>query len=120
VSSNEQFARAAGRLAKKWLPVAKQTGRAASQTAKQWAPSAKQSGMFIKHVVPAAVKPIHSLWHEVLGFIFLVFAGIAAFKIWQHPGTLPPMQLALVGIFVVVMAGYGISSIRKARRISRS
>jgi hypothetical protein len=113
VSGNQQFARAAGRLARKWVPVVKQSAKAA-------APAAKQSSLFFKHVVPAAVKPVHSLWHEILGFVFLVFAGIAAFKIWRHPGALPPMQLALVGIFVVVMAGYGISSIRKARRISRS
>jgi hypothetical protein len=120
VSSNQEFARAAGRLARKWLPAAKASGRLASQSARQWAPSVKQSGLFFKHVVPAAAKPIHSLWHEVLGFVFLVFAGMAAFKIWHHPGALPPMQLILVSVFAVVMAAYGISSIRKARRISRS
>ena len=115
------MARAAGRFAKKWLPVAKQSGRIAKdQIEKQWLPTARQSGMFVKHVLPAAARPIYALWHEVLGFAFLVFAGIGAFKIWQHPGALPPIQLALVAVFVVVMAGYGISSIRKARRISRS
>jgi hypothetical protein len=134
VRTEEQVARAAARFAKKWLPVAKQsvasakpfvenarrTGEMARESAKQWVPTARQSGMFVKHVVPAAIKPIHSLWHEILGFVFLVFAGIAVFKIWQHPGALPPLQLAIVGIFIVVMAGYGVSSIRKARRISRS
>lgn len=114
------MARAAGRLARKWLPHAKRTGKVVKESAKQWAPTAKQSGMFVRHVLPAAVKPIHSLWHELIGFAFLVFAGIAAFKVWQHPGVLPPIQLAIVGIFVIVMAGYGISSVRKARRISRS
>jgi hypothetical protein len=114
------MARAAGKLAKKWLPHAKRSARLVTKSAKEWTPTARQSGMFVKHVIPAAVKPIHSLWHEIIGFVFLVFAGVAAFKIWQHPGVLPPMQLAIVGIFVVVMAGYGISSIRKARRISRS
>ena len=121
------MARAAAKVAKKWLPQAKQSakfvqdsGRFAKASAKQWAPTARQSGMFFKHVVPAAVKPIHSLWHEIIGFVFLVFAGIAAFKIWQHPGALPPVQLAIVAFFAVVMAFYGVSSIRKARRISRS
>ena len=110
------MARAAARLAKKWLPVAKQTG----QKAKDWLPTARQSGSFVKHVLPAAVKPIHSLWHEILGFTFLVFAGIGAWKIWHHAGPMPPVQLAIIAIFVVVMACYGVSSIRKARRISRS
>lgn len=119
--TDEQIARAAGRFAKKWLPVAKKSGKIAKdQIGKQWLPTARQSGMFVKHVLPAAAKPIHSLWHEVLGFIFLVFAGIGAFKIWQHPGALPPTQLVIVVVFVVVMACYGVSSIRKSRRISRS
>src|SRR5947209_7399310 len=110
----------AGRFAKKLLPHAKQSSDVLKRSAQQWAPTARQSGMFFKHVVPAAAKPIHTLWHEIIGFIFLVFAGSAAFKIWQYPGALPPMQLALASAFVVVMAGYGISSIRKSRRISRS
>jgi heme A synthase len=110
------MARAAARLVRNWRPVAKQSG----QAAKNWIPTARQSGKFVKHVLPAAVKPIHSLWHEILAFVFLLFAAIGAWKIWQHPGALPPTQFAVVVIFVAVMAGYGISSYRKARRISRS
>jgi len=108
--------RAAARLAKKWAPVARQS----RQKAKEWIPTARQSGAFVRHVVPAAVKPLHSLWHEILGFTFLVFAGIGVWKVWQHPGALPPIQFAIVVIFIAVMTGYGVSSIRKARRISRS
>src|SRR4051794_26190922 len=107
------MARAAARLAKKWMPVAKQS----RQKAKEWIPTARQSGAFVRHVVPAAIKPIHSLWHEILGFTFLVFAGIGVWKIRQHPGALPPVQFAIVIVFIGVMTGYGVSSIRKARRI---
>lgn len=96
-------------MARRWIPSAHQSGQLA-----------RQSGLFLKTVVPAAVKPVHSLWHQILGFFFLVFAGLGAWRIWSHPGTLPPAQLAIVIVFIVVMAGYGISSIRKARRISRS
>jgi heme A synthase len=111
------MARAAGRLAGRWLPVArKQTGRLADQ----WVPAAKQSGAFVRHVLPAAVKPLHSLWHDILGFLFLVLAGLAAWKVWRTPDKLPPAQLALVVVFIVVLIGYGVSSIRKSRRISRS
>jgi hypothetical protein len=117
----------AGKFVKKLLPHAKQhsellrqSGNRARESAKQWTPTVRQSSLFFKHVVPAAAKPIHSLWHQIIGFTFLVFAGSAAFKIWQHPGALPPVQLALACAFVAVTTGYGISSIRKARRISRS
>jgi hypothetical protein len=114
--SEQQIARAAGRLAGKWLPAAKQTGR----MAKQYSPGARQSGQFVRHVLPAVFKPIHSLWHEILGFAFLMFAVLGAWKIWHYPGVMPPVQLAIITVFVVVMAAYGISSIRKSRRITRS
>ena len=120
MSRDEQFARAgraAGKLAAKYLPHAKAAGKVA---AKQWAPSAEQSKLFVKHVLPATIKPIHSLWHEVLGFIFLAFAGIGAFRIWQRQETMPLIQIIIVALFVAVMAGYGISSVLKARRISKS
>jgi hypothetical protein len=83
-------------------------------------PLARQAGKFVKHVLPAAIKPVHSLWHEVLGSLFLFFAAIGAWYIFRHPGALEPGKLAILVIFIVVMAIYGISSFRKARRISRS
>jgi hypothetical protein len=123
-------------MARRWMPKIQQTataanaqtlGRAAGQMAGRFVPNSKQagdfarnSGLFVKHVVPAAVKPMHSLWHQILGFFFLIFAIGGVWRIWSHPGTLAPPQLALVVIFIVVMAAYGISSIRKSRRISRS
>jgi hypothetical protein len=81
---------------------------------------AQQAGKFVKHVLPAAVKPVHSLWHEVLGFIFLVFAALAGWKVYRHSDTMGPVQFALIVPLIVVTAGYGISSFLKARRISRS
>jgi hypothetical protein len=75
---------------------------------------------FVKHVLPEVARPLHSLWHQVLGFIFLVFAGTAAWKVWRTEATIAPPMLAVAVIFIVVMAGYGISSIRKSNRISRS
>ena len=81
---------------------------------------AKQAGKFVKHVLPAALKPVHSLWHEILGFVFLVFAGTASWKVIHNQDTLGPVQLAILILFIVVMAVYGVSSFLKARRISRS
>jgi hypothetical protein len=119
------MAKAAGRLAGRWLPVARSATRsvAKNQTSayhRQWMPAAKHSGAFVKHVVPAAVKPLHSLWHQILGFVFLVFAGLAAWKVWRTTTPIDPPMLALVVIFIIVMAAYGIASIRKSNRISRS
>ena len=80
----------------------------------------RQAGKFVKHVLPAAVKPVHSLWHEILGFIFLLFASIATWKVARHAATLGPVQMAILVLFIVVMTVYGVSSFLKARRISRS
>jgi heme A synthase len=121
------MARAAGRFAGRWMPTARAVAQKAAKQAeahssalnKSWVPAAKQSGQFVKHVVPAAVKPLHALWHQILGFTFLVFAGLAAWKLWRAENTAPPM-FALAVVFILVMAAYGISSIVKSNRISRS
>ncbi|HXJ44483.1 MAG TPA: hypothetical protein VNH18_34670 [Bryobacteraceae bacterium] len=107
------MARAAGRLVGRLMPKAK-------RAAKDWSPAAEHSRQFVKHVVPAAIKPVHALWHEILGFVFLAFAGLGAYRIWRRQDQMPPMQMAIVLVFVIVMAGYGIASVMKARKISRS
>ncbi len=112
-----QAGRVAGRFVGRMMPKAKAASRAAT---KQWLPTAQHSKQFVKHVLPATIKPIHTLWHEILGFIFLSFAGIGVFRIYQKFDTMPPVQLVIIGIFVAVMGGYGISSVRKARKISKS
>ncbi len=124
----EQLGRAAGKIARRWLPVARKASSAARNAAqqqtdslsRQFVPVARQSGKLVKHVLPAVVKPLHSLWHQVLGFTFLVFAGSAAWKVWRSETPIAPPLLALVIAFIVVMTGYGISSLLKSNRISRS
>jgi len=106
--------RAAGRVAGK---MAREAGKRAE---KEWAPAVRNSGTFVKHVVPAAVKPLHSLWHEFLGFIFLLIAGWVAFKIWKDAATTSPVMMAIAAFAGLVCAVYGVLSILKARRISRS
>jgi len=111
--NNRQF-RAAGRIA------GKTAGKFAHTTGERWIPAVRNPGKFVRHVVPAAVKPLHALWHEVLGFLFLVFAGWGAFEMWKEGGKISPVKFGMIGIFVLVMAAYGLSSVLKARRISRS
>ena len=86
---------------------------------------AYQGRQFVRHVVPEVLRPARTLWHEVIGFLFLALAllpipaGIRAIRSFDgQTGTI--VRLALTAIFVVIMGGYGISSFRRARKISRS
>ena len=81
---------------------------------------ARSAGKFVKHVLPAAVKPVHSLWHEILGFVFLMVAVTAGWQLYRHAATLGPGRIAIIIPLIVVTTGYGVSSFLKARRISRS
>jgi hypothetical protein len=90
----------------------------------------KHSGKFVKHMVPAVIKPIHSLWNEVIGFFFLCFAAIFAFWTFRYYRIYvndPPSEkfadlCRIVGTIVMglVMAAFGVQAFLKARRISRS
>ena len=80
---------------------------------------------FVRHVVPRVVQPLHSLWNEVIGFLFLSLAflgGISWFRIYRRfDGSAETFfRLILAGLFVLIMTIYGISSFRRARKISRS
>lgn len=84
-----------------------------------------QGYQFLRHIVPAVIRPAHSLWHEVIGFLFLSLAtipvpsAIRTVRDMQH-GAGNPIRLVVTVPFVLIMAGYGISSFRRARKISRS
>ena len=80
---------------------------------------------FLKHVVPKMVRPIRSLWHEVIGFLFLSLAflgGVSGFRAARNFDGEPEnmFRLIVIAIFVLIMGGYGISSFRRARKITRS
>jgi hypothetical protein len=90
----------------------------------------RHGGSFLKHIIPAIVKPLHSLWNEVVGFFFLCFASVFGFRTLSYyrsyvdaPAAAAPNQLIRVvvsGFFGVMMAWFGISSFLRARKISRS
>jgi len=75
---------------------------------------------FLRHVIPAILKPIHALWNEVIGFIFLSLGTIFAFKTVRYAVDRDVPRLLIGGLSTLIMAWYGISSFLKARRISRS
>jgi len=80
---------------------------------------------FLKHVLPGVIKPVHILWNEVIGFIFLVlaaFVGVSTYRRAQHFSGDAGGFLILIASFTFagLLALYGVSSFLKARRISRS
>jgi hypothetical protein len=79
---------------------------------------------FARHTLPVAIRPARILWHQMIGFLFLVLAitparfGYKALVNFKGDGR-SWTEVILSGVFIVVMVGYGISSFMKARRISR-
>ncbi len=82
----------------------------------------------VRHFSGVAVrlwKILRALFQEVIGFTFFVFAAWGALwlarNLRQFEGDGEALfKIVLVAVFVVMMAGFGISSFRRARRISRS
>lgn len=74
----------------------------------------------MKHVLPAVVKPIHTLWNEVIGFLFLCFAVIFGFQAVRYYLQGDHGRLFFGAFCTLLMVWFGISSFRRARKISRS
>ncbi len=79
----------------------------------------------LRHVVPKVIRPIQSLWNEVIGFLFLSLAFLGAVRGYRdarnYDGSPEILfRLIVVGCFVRVMTGFGISSFLRARKITRS
>jgi predicted CDP-diglyceride synthetase/phosphatidate cytidylyltransferase len=80
---------------------------------------------FVQHVWPNVVRPLHTLWNEVIGFLFLIFAVVAAFYVVRavraFEGDLEGLfRIVMPGLFGLVMGYFGVSSFWRARKISRS
>jgi hypothetical protein len=71
-------------------------------------------------VIPGVLKPLHILWNQVIGFVFLVLALLpvpsAIRNLGKEGGA---ARMALTIPFVIVMAWFGISSFWRARKISK-
>lgn len=80
---------------------------------------------FVRHIVPQIIKPLRSLWNEVIGFVFLSLAAIPiprTFRMWRefHESGEGLFRICVALIFIVLMGAFGIHSFLRARRISRS
>jgi glycerol uptake facilitator-like aquaporin len=77
--------------------------------------------MFAHHVVPAVIKPLRVLWNEMIGFVFLLFGVMVAFRTWREHQSGQAMTMVMMGaLFAAVMLYYGVSSFLRARKIHRS
>ena len=85
----------------------------------------KQGRLLMKHLLPAIWKPIHSLWHEVIAFVFLslaIWGGFWAIRHLRYFGdtTTDQGKVYLVFAGTAVLLWYGVDGFRRARKISRS
>jgi hypothetical protein len=77
------------------------------------------------HVVPNVVRPLRVLWNQLMGFIFLVLAAgatpSAVRNVRQFQGDFESsLRVGLAFIFMALMLYFGITSLLRARRITRS
>lgn len=80
---------------------------------------------FLTHVIPGVLRPLHILWNEVIGFVFLCFGIVATPRAIREimAFTGEPDQLgriALFSAFILTMFGFGIGSFLRARKIKKS
>ncbi|MBI5281778.1 MAG: hypothetical protein HY858_08870 [Candidatus Solibacter usitatus] len=83
---------------------------------------------FIQSFLPAVIKPLHSLWNQMIGFLFLVIGLVAIRPTWiryshwtSDKGEFSDLAAFICGaIFVALGLGFGLHGFWKARRISRT
>jgi hypothetical protein len=80
----------------------------------------QQGRLLVKHLVPAVWKPIHTLWNEVIAFLFLCFAVIFGFQVVRFYRAGDGVRLFFAAFCTILMAWFAVTSYLRARKISRS
>jgi hypothetical protein len=80
---------------------------------------------FLAHVLPGVIRPLHALWNQMIGFLFLVLAASPVPTIIRnirtyHTDPQSLFHIVVSGVFVLIMLYFGLTSLWKARKISRS
>ena len=80
---------------------------------------------FVGHVVPGVIRPLRVLWNQLIGFIFLILAvgamPSAVKNVRQFQGDFESsLRVGLAFIFMALMLYFGITSLLRARRITRT
>ncbi len=82
-------------------------------------------GRFVEHVMPGVVRPLRVLWHEIIGFIFIVLAVMFGSSALRNFHTLQAEEVSILRMAAsfflpILMAYFGITSFLRARKIGRS
>jgi hypothetical protein len=82
-------------------------------------------GRFVEHMMPGVIRPLRVLWHEIIGFIFIVLAvmfGSSALRNYRAlvSEEVSVLRLAVSFFLPVLMAYFGVTSFLRARKIGRS
>jgi hypothetical protein len=85
---------------------------------------------FVRHIVPAVLKPALTLWNEVIGFIFTCFAvvfGFRAVRLYMgfagnsgEAASADFVRFLIAAFCTLLMLWFGVTSFLRARKISRS
>ena len=80
---------------------------------------------FVSSVVPGVLRPLRVLGNEIIAFFFFVMAVISIPSTYRairgFNGELDVLgRILLTGTFAAVMAGYGLYSFLRARKIDKS
>ena len=92
--------------------------------------AARSGREFVKHIVPAVLKPARTLWHEVIGFVFICFAVVFGFKAVRlyldfsrgagEAARADFVRFMIAAFCTLLMLYFGVTSFLHARKISRS
>jgi len=82
-------------------------------------------GRFVDAMMPGVVRPLQVLWHEVIGFIFIVLAVMFGSSALRNFHTLQAEEVSILRMAAsfflpLLMAYFGITSFLRARKIGRS
>ncbi len=79
---------------------------------------------FKNHIVPAVIRPLRVVWNQSIAFLFFTIAFLGAVMVYREYQKRTELDallaLLLGGFFVTMMAGYGVHSLLRARKASRS
>lgn len=80
---------------------------------------------FFKQVVPGVIKPLHVLWNEIIGFIFISMAVIGIFRTYKFYGEAAVdegqgIKMLFSGGFALIMLYFGLTSFWRARKIGKA
>ena len=79
---------------------------------------------FLGHVLPGVIRPLHALWNQVIGFLFLVLALSPVPSIVRNVRTYQSdpeslFRIVLSATFTLIMLYFAVTSLLRARRITR-